>query len=113
MKRIIFWCRTPLIFNSEVSYLKILLHESSQQHIHKFQFFYLFIIYSQISEVREIFERKNKDTFDLTIRGVQNLILKLETHFEMSSSGATLWVFASLSLANELLSLMDCCGFCE
>ena len=58
IKYIIFWCRTPLIVNSEVSYAKILLHESTQQHIHKFQFFYLLIIYSQISEIREIFEKK-------------------------------------------------------
>ena len=44
-------------FSSEVSYSKILWHESTQQHIHKFQFFYLVIIYSQISEIREIFEK--------------------------------------------------------
>ena len=57
---------------------KILLHESTQQHIQKFQLFYLFIMYSQISEIRK-YLRKNKDTSDVTIRGVQNLVLELET----------------------------------
>ena len=62
-----------------MSYSKILLHKSTQQHIYKFQFFYLFMIYFQISEISEIFE-KNKDTFDLTIGGVQNLVIELETY---------------------------------
>ena len=58
MKTILFWSRTPPIVDSEVSYAKILLHESTQEHIQKFKFFYLFIIYSKISEIREIFENK-------------------------------------------------------
>ena len=78
MKTIPFWCRTPPIVNSEVSYPKILLYESTQKHIHKFQFFYLFIIYSQISEIGK-YLRKNKATSNLTVRGVQNLVLELET----------------------------------
>ena len=67
---------------------KFFLHESTQQHIQEFQFFYLFIIYSQISEIREIFE-KNKDTSNLTIRGVQTSSLSWKLILKLSCSGAT------------------------